>query len=120
MSVQLKLDSNKILHKQFEGTKPGYNALQVDSFLDTVIADYETVEKYSAQMDQKVQELTSLNEMLNKRLTKDEADLAVMSEKLKNISENDNASLSNLDLLKRISALEQALFKLGVDPNTVS
>ncbi|MCI2069401.1 MAG: DivIVA domain-containing protein [Bacilli bacterium] len=119
MPIALKLDSNKILHKQFEGTKPGYNCLQVDSFLDTVISDYETMEKYAAESERKIEELKSLNDMLNKRLTKEEADLAVMSEKLKNISDNDNASLSNLDLLKRISALEQALFKQGVDPNTV-
>lgn len=119
MSVNLKLDSNKILHKQFEGSKPGYNALQVDSFLDTVISDYEAMEKYASDAEHKIEELNNLNNMLNKRLTKDEADLAVMTEKLKNISENDNASLSNLDLLKRISALEQALFKLGVDPNTI-
>jgi DivIVA domain-containing protein len=33
-TVKLVLDSNKILHKEFEGTKPGYDALQVDSFLD--------------------------------------------------------------------------------------
>jgi DivIVA domain-containing protein len=119
MPLQLKLDSNKILHKQFEGTKPGYNALQVDSFLDTVIADYQTMEKFAADSDAKVEELSNLNAMLNKRLSKEEADLAIMTEKLKNISDNDKASLNNLDLLKRISALEQALFKLGVDPNSI-
>lgn len=32
MPLKLKLDANKIYHKEFEGTKPGYNALQVDSF----------------------------------------------------------------------------------------
>ena len=42
-----------------------------------------------------------------------------MNEKLKNISDNENASLSNLDLLKRISALEQALYKAGINPNTI-
>ena len=119
MALDLKLDSNKILHKQFEGSKPGYNALQVDSFLDTVISDYETMEKYRAQAERKIDELTALNDIINKKLTKEEADLAVMSEKLKNISDNDKASLNNLDLLKRISSLEAALFKLGVDPNTI-
>lgn len=41
MPVKLLLDSNKIYHKEFEGTKPGYDALQVDSFLDIVIQDYD-------------------------------------------------------------------------------
>ncbi len=119
MPLQLKLDSNKILHKQFEGNKPGYNAMQVDAFLDTVISDYETMQAYQEASENKISELSNLNEMLNKRLSKVEADLAVMSEKLKNISDNENASLNNLDYLKRISALEAALFKLGVDPNTI-
>ncbi len=119
MPLELKLDSNKILHKQFEGTKPGYNALQVDSFLDTVISDYQTMEKYVNDSESKINELTNLNGLLNKRLSQSEASLAVMTEKLKNISDNDKASLNNLDLLKRISALEQALFKLGVDPNSI-
>jgi DivIVA domain-containing protein len=119
MSLELKLDANKILHKEFEGNKPGYNCLQVDSFLDTVISDYETMYKYAEQAEKKITELTNLNAMLNQRLTKDEADLAVMSEKLKNIKDNDNASYSNLDLLKKISALETALFKAGIDPTSV-
>lgn len=119
MSLKLKLDANKIYHKEFEGTKPGYNALQVDSFLDTVIKDYETIESFVISAEQTIDELTKMNKMLKDRLTQIEASNAVMSEKLKNISDNENASLSNLDLLKRISALEQALFKAGINPNTV-
>ena len=119
MPLQLKLDSNKILHKQFEGSKPGYNSLQVDSFLDTIISDYEAAEAYGAAAEQKIEELSNLNALLNKRLSKTEAELSIITEKLKNIGDNQNASLSNLDLLKRISALETALYKLGVDPNTI-
>ncbi|MFA6796954.1 MAG: DivIVA domain-containing protein [Bacilli bacterium] len=119
MANALKLNANKILHKQFEGTKPGYNALQVDTFLDTVIADYEYMEKYIAESEKKIDELQKLNAMLNKKLTKVEAENAVMTERFKNISDDDNISLSNLDLLKRISALEQALFKAGIDPKNI-
>ena len=119
MSINLKLDSNKILHKQFEGTKPGYNALQVDTFLDTIIKDYETVERYVLDNEQRVAELTKLNNMLNDRLSKVEAENVIMKDKLHNISENDNASLSNLDLLKRIAQLEQALSKAGINPNNI-
>ncbi len=119
MPLNLKLDSNKILHKQFEGSKPGYNSLQVDSFLDTVISDYEAFETYYNAAEQKIEELTNLNSILNKRLSKSEAELALISEKFKNIGDNENATLNNLDLLKRISALEKALYNHGVDPNTI-
>ena len=41
-------------------------------------------------------------------------------DKLKNISENDSGvNMSNIDLLKKISLLEQALFKAGIDPNSI-
>ncbi len=119
MADALKLNANKILHKQFEGAKPGYNALQVDTFLDTVISDYEYMEKYISTSEKKLDELQKLNAMLNKNLTKIEAENAVMNEKFQNISDDDNISLSNLDLLKRISALEQALFKAGIDPKNI-
>ena len=119
MPLKLKLDANKIYHKEFEGTNPGYNALQVDSFLDVVIKDYETIEAYVDSTEQTINELTKMNKMLKDRLAQVEANNAVMSEKLKNISDNENASLSNIDLLKRISALEQALYKAGINPNTI-
>ena len=119
MRPVLKLDSNKILHKQFEGTKPGYNSLQVDTFLDTVIQDYEVMENYIDQAERKIQDLERQATIANEQLSRIEAQNAVLDEKLKNISENDNASLSNLDLLKRISALDQALFKAGINPNQI-
>ena len=118
-SLKLKLDANKIYHKEFEGTKPGYNALQVDSFLDIVIKDYEMMDNYIASAEETIEDLTKMNKMLKDRLAQIEANNAVMNEKLKNISDNENASLSNLDLLKRISALEQALYKAGINPNTI-
>lgn len=49
--------------------------------------------------------------MLKDRLTTTEANLAVLEEKMKNISDNESVSMANLDLLKRISTLEQALLK---------
>ena len=110
MPIDLKLDSNKVFHKVFEGTKPGYNATQVDTFLDIVISDYEAVEAYV----QKTDEL-----MLKDRLTTTEANLAVLEEKMKNISDNESVSMANLDLLKRISTLEQALFKAGINPSNI-
>ena len=38
---------------------------------------------------------------------------------MKNISDNESVSMANLDLLKRISTLEQALFKAGINPSNI-
>ncbi len=119
MPLDLKLDSNKIFHKVFEGTKPGYNGLQVDTFLDIVIKDYEAIEKYVVETDQTIDNLTKSNKLLKTRLSMVEAQKVVLEEKLKNISDNENASLSNLELLKRISSLENALFKAGINPSAI-
>lgn len=119
MPLDLKLDSNKIFHKVFEGTKPGYNALQVDTFLDIVIKDYEAMEKYVKETDQTIDSLNKSNKILRGRLEEVEASKVVLEDKLKSLSDNDNATLSNLELLKKISNLENALFKAGIDPKSI-
>ncbi len=119
MPIELKLDSNKIFHKVFEGTKPGYNALQVDTFLDIVIKDYEAMEKYIKDTEQVITSLKQSNRLLTHRLDEVESQKAVMEERLKNISDNIDASRSNLEYLQRISKLEIALSNAGIDPKTL-
>lgn len=119
MTIKLLLDSNKIYHKVFEGTKPGYDALQVDSFLDIVIKDYETMETYVRESNQELDELNNKVKMLNEQLTKVEAENVNLKKKMGDIAANSETSLSNLEHLKRISALEKALAKAGINPNTV-
>jgi DivIVA domain-containing protein len=119
MAVKLLLDSNKIYHKEFEGTKPGYDALQVDSFLDIVIKDYDTFSKYVTDSEKTIEDLNSKATLLNQQLSKEEADNATLRNKLNGIGANADASLNNLELLKRISALEKALNKAGINPNTI-
>lgn len=119
MPIKLMLDSNKIYHKIFEGTKPGYDALQVDSFLDIVIKDYESMEQYIVDNDAEMEELKNKVKMVNAQLSKVEAENATLKERLGDITENEDASLNNLELLKRISKLEEALSKAGINPNTI-
>ena len=117
MPVKLLLDSNKIYHKEFEGTKPGYDALQVDSFLDIVIQDYDKMESFIAETDKKIQQLEA--KMLNEQLSKAEALNVNLNARLGDIKDNQDTSLNNLELLKRISKLEKALSKAGINPNTI-
>lgn len=119
MPVKLMLDSNKIFHKVFEGTKPGYDALQVDSFLDIVIKDYEAMESYVAATDKEMEDLNNKVKMINEQLSTVEAENVNLKTKLGTISDNPDTSLNNLELLKRISLLEKALSKAGINPNTI-
>ncbi len=119
MKVQIKLTSNKILDKEFSAKKPGYDALEVDKFLDTIVEDYLTFEDYVKSLETKVDELSQTVSLYKARMDNLEIQNAVMTDKLSNISNNEEASLSNIDLLKRISILEQALFKAGIDPSKI-
>lgn len=119
MPLKMMLDSSKIYHKKFESNKPGYDALQVDSFLDIVIKDYESIEKYLLSVDDTVNSLENRITMLNEELTKVEAENANLKARLGNIKENQDTSLNNLELLKRISKLEKALSNAGINPNTI-
>ena len=116
MPINLKLDSNKVYHKRFEGTKPGYDALQVDTFLDIVIKDYEAVESYVNETDKQIEDLKAKVKMLNDSLTQSEAKAALLQAKLGEIQDNEDINLNNLELMKRIAKLEKALQQAGINP----
>lgn len=119
MELNLILDANKIYKKEFEGNKPGYDALQVDSFLDLVIKDYETIAKYQNEVNTKISELNSKIELLTKKLSQEELKSASLQNQMSGISNSTEMSLNNLEYIKRISKLEEALSKAGINPNSV-
>ncbi|MDD6302475.1 MAG: DivIVA domain-containing protein [Bacillales bacterium] len=116
---ETKLSPQKIVDKVFQAAKHGYNALEVDKYLDDVIEDYTLMQDYICSLEKELEELKKSVKLYKGRLEQSEIQNAIMSEKLKNISDNDSASLSNIDLLKRISVLEQTLYKAGIDPTNI-
>jgi len=117
--VKLILDSGKIYNKEFSGAKPGYDSMQVDTFLDLVIKDYQTFEAYEASSEKQIHELEMKVKLLNRQLSDLAAENEALKNKLNGISSNPDAGLNNLEFLKRISKLEVALKKAGIDPTTV-
>ncbi|MCG7333844.1 cell division regulator GpsB [Sporosarcina sp. ACRSM] len=90
--MDIKLDSKKILEKEFKTGLRGYNQEEVDLFLDDVIQDYETFKKTIA-------ELRNENAKLQEELTAAQRRPAAGS-----------AGTTNFDILKRISNLEKHVF----------
>lgn len=117
--LKLYLDSNKIYHKEFVGNKPGYDAMQVDSFLDLVIKDYDTFEAYQAEVKKEIDLLNQKIDVLNTQLSETEAENVKLKNKVSEIASNTDANLNNLEYIKRISKLEKALSKAGINPNTI-
>lgn len=118
-NLKLLLDSSKVYHKEFVGTKPGYDAMQVDSFLDIVIKDYESFETYQQDCEKEISQLNQKLEVLNKQLSEVEIENVKLKNKVSGIASNTEASLNNVELLKRIDKLEKALSRAGINPNTI-
>ncbi|MCD8195022.1 MAG: DivIVA domain-containing protein [Coprobacillus sp.] len=112
MKVDLSLDSNQILEKKFSKSSNGYDSLEVDEFLDQIIEDYQKIEE-------EVQASNTTEEALKEQIQTLEIELEKYKSRLKGISETDTVSLDNMDLIKRIRALEDYLFDLGYDPSSI-
>ena len=109
--VSLKLSAKDIYEKDFEKTMVrGYRREEVDAFLDDIIADYQKM----ADMNNEVVKLSEENHKLKKEL--EELRLRVATSRPqdnKSFSSNNtttNTSSNNVDILKRISNLEKAVF----------
>ena len=119
MNCHLHLEPSTLYHKEFSGTNPGYDALQVDTFLDYVIQDYQTFEEYADSLESQISEYEVKFKVLNQEMSDVQAENANLKKRLSEIKSNDDASINNLDLLKKINLLEKALRKAGIDPQTV-
>lgn len=116
MTIKLLLSASKISQKTFEGNKPGYDSLQVDSFLDIIIKDYESMEKFIIEAEEENKNLNSKIDLLTKKLSEEEAKVSIYEQKVSGL-ENQEATVENIDLIKKIAKLEEALAKLGVNPS---
>lgn len=102
--TQFKLDKTIILEKEFDIDIKGYNAKQVDVFLDEVYEDYETYSKELAKIEQSNKVLM----MRNKEL-EDEVQRLLQSQVVSNeMSSTDQ--INALDILKRLSKLEKDVY----------
>lgn len=102
MTGKCNLDIQTILDKQFNVDFKGYSASEVDGFLDLVIQDYQVFQQNEKEMNAKLEEAERTNATLRARLID-------MEGKAK-AQEGASASSSNVDILKRLSRLEEEVF----------
>lgn len=105
MANKLNLDVQTILDKQFNVDFKGYSTSDVDAFLDLIMEDYETYQSISSSQNEKIAELERTNASLRAKLIELEAKVRSYEEKF-----NSGNNYSNVDVLKRLSRLEQAVF----------
>lgn len=90
-----KLTQRKILDKVFNTKFRGYNPEEVDQFLDLVIKDYQSFED-------EIESLQSENEILKSRVQR--------ASETKKATEKNTTTVTNFDILKRLSNLEREVF----------
>lgn len=103
MEKRFKLKVEDVLNKQFNIDFKGYSSVEVDEFLDLVINDY--------------QEYDAMIENLGERLQEYEKQIAAMKAKIIElewkqgaVQEESAAANGNVDILKRLTRLENAVF----------
>ena len=108
MDNKLQLSPTKILNKEFKVDFKGYNATEVDYFLDTVVEDYETFAQMLNESYEQIENLQKENEALKMKMANMEREHLIQQDNLRSMEENLS---SNVDLLKRISNLEKEVYK---------
>lgn len=103
MSQKLKADD--ILDKSFHVDFKGYNPVEVDKFLDDVLNDYDFFEKV-------IEEQKALLQRYEKTLNDQRARLLEIEGKERGSvgEEHHPSQFSHVDILKRVSRLEEAVF----------
>jgi len=121
MDYRLGLTSEQILAKKFGANTRGYDAQQVDEFLDRVLEEFRRYESFVSNELPVLLKAGGQLDALKTRNQELEIELAVLKDKFAGLSKNDTVTINqnNLELHRRISALEKALYKLGQDPNKV-
>ena len=92
------------MEKEFKIDTRGYRLKEVDQFLDLIIADYGTfldvIKKQELEKDRLTEEIIKLKKQLR------DANVNVEIAK----ASQGSAPVNNVDILKRISNLEQVIF----------
>lgn len=99
------LTTEEILNKEFKIDARGYRLQEVDKFLDTIMRDYNEFNAIIKRLEKEVNSLTEDNSRLIQELTRLKVNVDVVSKE-----EHSHKSITNIDLLRRLSELEKVVF----------
>ena len=97
------LTPQEILEKEFKVDARGYRPQEVDKFLDMVIRDYTEYANIIRKLEKDIKNLTEDNGKLKQEIRRLQSEI----DSNNNVS---SRSISNVDLLKRISNLEKIVY----------
>ncbi len=97
------LTTKDILEKEFNFDVRGYRPQEVDKFLDLVIKDYTEFQNIIKKLAVEIKNLESENQSL-------QGEVRDLKSKLDIATSNTGKSVTNLDIIKRISDLEKIVY----------
>ncbi len=107
---KISLTPQEILDKEFKIDARGYRPQEVDKFLDLVINDYNEFLKEIKKLKKEVSFATDENNKLKNELRRLKANIEAAEGATSNSS-----SVSNVDLLRRLSQLEKVVYGKNED-----
>lgn len=115
MAKDMNLSAQDIYEKEFHVDLKGYAPTEVDEFLDLVIEDYQS---YDEKMDELGQALTRYEDKI-KELQQQVFTLETENQNLQEQLNSNfvNANSDQVDILKRIARLEEAVFNKSSSAN---
>lgn len=105
MEKRMKLTVEDVLEKQFNIDFKGYSSGEVDEFLDLVIADYQQYNKTIEELGSHLQEYERQINTLKAKIVELEGKQGAA------VSVDSNMTSSNVDILKRLTRLENEVFR---------
>ena len=102
MANQPKLSAETIYKKEFNVEFKGYSVLEVDSFLDDVITDYQLYQAQLTQAMSLIDQLQRSNSALQNKILELQGRLDAAG---------DVNGAQHVDVLKRLAKLEQEVYK---------
>ena len=106
MEPKILLSPKKIVAKEFKVDFKGYNAEEVDHFLDIIVKDYES---FAAMLNASYDKIDQLEARLSEqkiKIAKLEREKALQDDNIHAMEENLS---TNVDILKRLSLLEKVV-----------
>lgn len=133
MENEIKLKPQTIIARKFTRDVKGYNPDEVDEFLDVVIQDYRSFERFTiaastriAQLREKIDTLeksgpTTQSEIdsLQARIRTLESENASLKQKYAYIKPGDHVTSENLEILNRKNCYEEFILSKGYSPDEV-
>ena len=104
---KIRYDENKLYDIEFEIVSNGYSPREVDMLLDDIIADYAQIKKMEEYYTTQNVALQKTNSILRSKI--EELEMQLEMTKGKGYQSADNSS--NIELIKKIAALEGELYQ---------